>query len=114
MTRHVIWILEAKDLQSVYGPVELAGNVKKFHGPKGFVPRLQSKLALLAPNADLLALLAEIGERPTRIRWTLHAAIVTQHVEPAAFVPNSPISIVAVHELEALLLGIELPHPPRR
>jgi len=106
-TRSVIWVLEAKDLQSVYGPVELAGNIRKFHDPKGFVPRLQLKLALLEPHADLLA---EIGEHPTGIPWTLHAAIVTQHVEPAAFVPQSPIPIVAVHQLEALLLGIELPH----
>ena len=106
-TRSVIWVLEAKDLQSVYGPVELAGNIRKFHGPKGFVPRLQLKLASLEPHAGLLA---AIGERSTSTPWTLHAAIVTQQVEPAAFVPQSPISIVAVHELEALLLGIELPH----
>jgi hypothetical protein len=94
----VIWVIEAKDPDEIFGLSEIDNSLNAFHHPtKGYVPKLLAKADDIRQDPDAVA--AALGA-PARGTWAVTPLMVTSRVEPAAFTQDNPVQFVALADLE--------------
>jgi hypothetical protein len=98
-----IWVCEIKDVHSSFSASRMQRRVEKFTKSKiGFFDKLDSRYQAVCENIrgalDLLGVPSEdVGG------WTVEPVIVTREIEPAAFVPDVPVTFCLLDDLDQLL-----------
>jgi Holliday junction resolvase-like predicted endonuclease len=105
-THDRLWVVEVKDKQEAFSPVEIAANVTDFHQLGGHVTKLLGKAAAVQAHRPEVAEL--LGVDPTR-SWTVHPLLLTRRVEPAAFVTDPKVAFVILTDLADVLQSPQLP-----
>lgn len=95
--RSLIFLIEAKDPFVPLSARTVSRQIARFHGPGGFVPKLQQKVDDI--KASTASLAANKGmERPTR-EWQVVGVMVTRHLTPAAYVRACPTVFCTIDTL---------------
>lgn len=105
-SRGTIWVCEAKDTRKKMSVAQISRVVKDFLGTAGHVDKLLAKVEDVRTNPAAVAMALGVEEDH---EWLVEPLMVTRHLEPAAFAPESRVPIVTIGALSDYLASWDRP-----
>lgn len=103
LERSRIWVCEVKDVHSSFSASRMQRRVEKFTEDKrGFFDKLDSRIRAISANIHGALKLLGVS-LDVESDWIVVPVMITREVEPAAFIPDVPVTFCLLDDLEQLL-----------
>jgi hypothetical protein len=102
-----VWICEVKDLTPGFSAASLRLRIKRFAGRDGFIDHLIARK--LEVELQLGAVFQMLGLADDHRLWDVEPLMLTRRPEPAAFIPEVPVTFATVGQFAGVLASTDVP-----